>query len=60
MCIPEQASITLPELGTLWLTYQEKTMIFRMLEYFIEKADDENAKDIMTNLHAELEVNVGS
>lgn len=31
-----------------------------MLEYFIEKADDEKAKDIMTNLHAELEFNVGS
>lgn len=57
--MPEKAAITSSELGTLWLTYQEKTMILRMLEYFIEKADDEKAKDIMTNLHAELDVYVG-
>ncbi|WP_456276356.1 DUF3231 family protein [Bacillus sp. AK128] len=53
--MPEKAAITSSELGTLWLTYQEKTMILRMLEYFIEKADDEKAKDIMTNLHTDLE-----
>ncbi|WP_138419653.1 DUF3231 family protein [Aquibacillus sediminis] len=57
--MPEKASITSSELGTLWLTYQEKTMILRMLEYFIAKADDEKAKDIMTNLHEELEIYVG-
>ncbi|WP_404332279.1 DUF3231 family protein [Mesobacillus maritimus] len=52
-------SITSSELGTLWLTYQEKTMILRLLEYFIAKADDEKAKGIMTNLHEELEIYVG-
>ncbi|KAA9021100.1 DUF3231 family protein [Niallia endozanthoxylica] len=57
--MPEKAAITSSELGTLWLTYQEKTMILRMLEYFIEKADDEKAKDIMTLLHEELESYVG-
>ncbi|RYG72486.1 DUF3231 family protein [Lentibacillus lipolyticus] len=57
--MPEKATITSSELGTLWLTYQEKTMILRMLEYFIAKADDEKAKDIMTNLHEELEMYVG-
>jgi len=57
--MPEKASITSSELGTLWLTYQEKTMILRILEYFIEKADDEKAKEIMTSLHSDLEVYVG-
>ncbi|WP_078548394.1 DUF3231 family protein [Litchfieldia alkalitelluris] len=50
----EKPAITSSELGTLWLTYQEKTMILRMLEYFIEKADDEKAKDIMSNLYRDL------
>lgn len=57
--MPEKAPITSSELGTLWLTYQEKTMVLRMLEYFIEKADDEKAKDIMTSLHSDLELYVG-
>ncbi|MGM8215332.1 DUF3231 family protein [Bacillaceae bacterium W0354] len=51
----EKASISSSELGVLWLTYQEKTMFLRMLEYFITKADEETAKDIMINLHKELE-----
>lgn len=57
--MPEKAPITSSELGTLWLTYQEKTMILRMLEYFIEKADDEKARDIMTSLHSDLELFIG-
>ncbi|WP_079508862.1 DUF3231 family protein [Mesobacillus jeotgali] len=56
--MPDKASITSAELGVLWLTYQEKTMIMRMLEYLIEKADDDQAKDIMTSLHKELELYV--
>ncbi len=42
------------EVGTLWLTYQEKTMILRILEYFIEKSDDQEAKNIMGGLWQEL------
>ncbi|WP_227938397.1 DUF3231 family protein [Alkalihalobacillus deserti] len=57
--MPEKPAITSSELGTLWLTYQQKTMILRMLEYFIEKADDEKAKGIMTNLHGEIDLYVG-
>ncbi|WP_088034643.1 DUF3231 family protein [Evansella clarkii] len=53
--MPEKAPITSSELGTLWLTYQEKTMILRMLEYFIEKADDDKARNIMTGLYNELD-----
>lgn len=53
--MPERPTITSSELGTLWLTYQQKTMIIRMLEYFIEKADDEKAKTIMTGLYEQID-----
>ncbi|MCM3670707.1 DUF3231 family protein [Mesobacillus maritimus] len=46
--------ISSSEVGTLWLTYEEKTMIMRMLEYFIEKADDKEARNIMGGLWQEL------
>lgn len=36
-----QAPITSSELANLWMAYQEKTMIIRILEHFIEHADDE-------------------
>ncbi|MFC4322003.1 DUF3231 family protein [Litchfieldia salsa] len=55
----DKPAITSSELGVLWLTYQEKTMILRILEHFIEKADDEKAKDIMTNLYGEINNYVG-
>lgn len=42
------------EIGTLWLTYQEKTMILRILDYFMEKSDDQQAKNIMGGLWQEL------
>lgn len=46
--------ISSSEVGTLWLTYQEKTMILRILEYFIEKSDDQQAKNIMGGLWQKL------
>lgn len=46
------------ELGALWMTYQKKTMILRMLEYFIEKADDERAKNLMSGLWQQLQPKV--
>ncbi|MCM3567713.1 DUF3231 family protein [Neobacillus mesonae] len=57
--MPEKPAITSSELGTLWITYQEKTMLLRILEYFIEKADDEKAKEIMTNLYRETDLYIG-
>ncbi|WP_100407849.1 DUF3231 family protein [Bacillus solitudinis] len=57
--MPEKPAITSSELGALWLTYQQKTMILRMLEYFIERADDDKAKGILTNLHGEVDLYVG-
>ncbi|AST93874.1 MULTISPECIES: DUF3231 family protein [Sutcliffiella] len=52
--MPESPSMTSSEIGVLWATYQQKTMILRMMEYFIEKADDEEAKKIMTDLSQEV------
>jgi Protein of unknown function (DUF3231) len=40
--------------GTLWITYNEKTLIMRMLEYFMEKSDDQQAKNILGGLWQEL------
>lgn len=57
--MPEKPAITSSELGALWLTYQEKTMLLRMLEYFIEKADEEKAKTLMMKIYGELDLYVG-
>ena len=47
----QKQALSSSELGTLWITYQQKTMIQRMLEYFIEQADDDRAKEIMQDAH---------
>ncbi|MGG3561574.1 DUF3231 family protein [Neobacillus rhizosphaerae] len=52
--MPEMPALASSEIGTLWMTYQQKTMIKHMLEYYIEKADDPEAKKIMSNLHEEI------
>ncbi|MED3729028.1 DUF3231 family protein [Priestia filamentosa] len=50
----QHPSISSSEIGVLWITYQEKTMVARMLEYFIEKDEDDEAKKIMKNLYEEI------
>lgn len=55
MFIKDIEPLSSSELGTLWLTYQEKTMILRILEYFLEKSDDQEAKNIMGMLWQELD-----
>jgi len=50
----QKQALTSSELGTLWMTYQEKTMTQRMLEYFIEQADDNRAKEIMQDTHMKI------
>jgi Protein of unknown function (DUF3231) len=42
------------EVGTLWLTYQEKTLILKILEYFYETGDDRRAKNIIGGLWESL------
>jgi len=50
----QKHALSSSELGTLWMTYQLKTMKQRMLEYFIEQADDERAKEIMQESHTKI------
>ncbi|WP_433956753.1 DUF3231 family protein [Cytobacillus horneckiae] len=47
------------ELGALWMTYQKKTMILRILEYFIETSENKQAKKLMNGLWKELNPKVG-
>ncbi|MBU9713466.1 DUF3231 family protein [Evansella tamaricis] len=47
--------ISVSEVGTLWLMYQQKTLILRVLEYFLEKSDDQQAKNIMGGLWQNLD-----
>ena len=50
----QKQALSSSELGTLWMTYQQKTMVQRMLEYFIEQADDNQAKEIMQDTHMKM------
>ncbi|MCR2806354.1 DUF3231 family protein [Paenibacillus soyae] len=49
-----QMKMSAAELGALWTTYHKKTMILRILDYFIEKADDSKAKELMSELQEKL------
>lgn len=49
-----QTKMSSTELGSLWTTYHKKTMILRILEYFIEKSDDKEAKELMSGLWEKL------
>jgi hypothetical protein len=40
--------LTSSEIGNLWMTYKEKTMFMRFLEYFLEHADDPEAQNLLT------------
>ncbi|MFC7686368.1 DUF3231 family protein [Ureibacillus sp. GCM10028918] len=50
----EKPKMSSSELGALWTTYQKKSMILRIVEYFIEKSDDQRAKDLMSELWNQL------
>jgi len=54
----KKRSLSSTELGALWMTYQKKTMILRMLEYFIEVAEDKKAKKLMEGLRKGLDPKV--
>lgn len=46
--MPNKPKMTSSELGALWMTYQKKTLILRYLEYFIETAENEKARNLMS------------
>ncbi|WP_028782965.1 DUF3231 family protein [Thalassobacillus devorans] len=51
MTTSDHLSISGAELGTLWMGYQNKTMNMRFLEYYMEKAENPEAKDILQSYH---------
>lgn len=52
--MPEKPKMSSSELGALWMTYQKKGVILRILEYFIENSDDQKATDLMSELWNQL------
>lgn len=46
-----QAPITSSELANLWMAYQEKTMIIRILTHFIEHASEEEKEILLLHFH---------
>ncbi|TMN22110.1 DUF3231 family protein [Lentibacillus cibarius] len=51
MTTSDHLSISGAELGSLWMGYQNKTMNMRFLEYYIEKAENPEAKDILESYY---------
>src|SRR5699024_10308822 len=52
--MPNKPAITSSELGILCITYQEQTMVIQMLEYFIDKSDDDISNKIIADLYKKL------
>ncbi|MCA1054985.1 DUF3231 family protein [Rossellomorea aquimaris] len=52
--MPDQPALTSSELGVLWITYQQKTMVKRILEHLIKHADDAEAEAILKNLYNDI------
>jgi len=50
----QEIPLSSSEIATLWVTYQQKTMIRRILEYFIVQAEDDKAKEIMQDTHMQM------
>ncbi|MFS0634723.1 DUF3231 family protein [Mesobacillus foraminis] len=46
-----QVPITSSELANLWMAYQEKTMVLRILEHFIEHADEEGKQLLQSHFN---------
>ncbi|MBP1965467.1 DUF3231 family protein [Paenibacillus aceris] len=50
--------LTSSEIGNLWMTYQEKTMLLRVLEYLLEHADNEEVQQILKSTYTSSEQTV--
>ncbi|MCA1058813.1 DUF3231 family protein [Rossellomorea aquimaris] len=50
----DKRALSSSEVATLWMTYQQKTMLQRILEYFIEKAENEESKRILLYTHTSV------
>lgn len=43
--------LTSSEIGNLWMTYQEKTMLLRFLEYFLEHVENDEIQQILKSTY---------
>jgi hypothetical protein len=43
--------LTSSEIGNLWMAYQEKTMLLRFLEYFLEHVENEEVQQILKSTY---------
>ncbi|MFD2671912.1 DUF3231 family protein [Marinicrinis sediminis] len=50
---PNEPSLVSSEIGNLWMTYQEKTMILRFIEYFLAHVTDDTFHSILEDLYAQ-------
>ncbi|NOV01045.1 DUF3231 family protein [Paenibacillus planticolens] len=57
---PTDIPLTSSELGNLWMTYQEKTMLLRFLDYMLEHAGNEEIQQILKSTYASSEQTVES
>lgn len=48
-----ETKITSSEIGTLWMTYQVKSLLLQMIGVFAQKSIDQQAKDILANFITE-------
>ncbi|MGD6847246.1 DUF3231 family protein [Rossellomorea aquimaris] len=51
MSSSNRVPITSSELANLWMTYQDKTMIMRFLEYFLEHVEQEETRKILQSYY---------
>lgn len=47
MSISNHIPLTASELGNLWMTYQDKTMLMRMLEHFLEHEEEQEIHQLL-------------
>ncbi|MDF2963290.1 MAG: hypothetical protein K0S39_5025 [Paenibacillus sp.] len=52
--------LTSSEIGNLWMTYQEKTMLLRFLEHFLEHVENQEIQQILKSNYALTEQTVNS
>ncbi|MDG5788972.1 DUF3231 family protein [Evansella sp. AB-P1] len=52
--------LTSSELNNLWMSYQEKTMVMRFFEHFLEHADDKEVQQLLTEAYDDSSDTVSS
>ncbi|HZG57701.1 DUF3231 family protein [Paenibacillus sp.] len=53
MIEPRTVPLASSELGSLWMTYQEKTMTYQMLKHFLRHEADEESRALLTRAYTD-------